>query len=66
MDMYCTLISEARLKSNIHFDCRYLELSNSGIFSLVFVVLNVRGGNNSKYPSIVFLSIFNSFHSGNR
>ena len=26
LDMYCTLINEAWLKSSIHFDCRYLEL----------------------------------------
>ena len=26
LDMHCTLIIEAWLKSNIHFGCRYLEL----------------------------------------
>ena len=57
LDMYCTLIIEAWLKSNIHFDCRYQELWNACIISLVFIVLNVRDGIESKYPSIVFLSI---------
>ena len=58
LDMYCTLIIEAWLKSNIHFNCRYLELWNACIISLVFIVLNVRDGTESKYPSIVFLSIY--------
>ena len=57
LDMYCTLIIEAWLKLNIHFDCRYLEVWNACIISLVFLVLNVRDGIESKYPSIVFLSI---------
>ena len=57
LDMYCTLITAAWLKSNIHFDCRYLELWNACIISLVSIVLNVRDGAESKYPSIVFLSI---------
>ena len=26
LDMYCTLIIDAWLKSNFHLDCRYLEL----------------------------------------
>ena len=56
--MYCTLIIEVRLKLNIQFDCRYLELWNACIISLVFIVLNVRDGAESKYPSIVFLSIY--------
>ena len=57
--MYCTLIIEAGLKSNIHFDCRYLELfiMYACIIKLVLIVLNVRDGNKSKYPLIVFLSI---------
>ena len=65
LDMYCTLSIEAWLKSNIHFDCRILELCNACIIGLVFIVLNDRGGTESKYPSIVFLSIFwiNKFHS---
>ena len=57
LDMHCTLINEVWLKSNIHFDCRYLELRNACIISLVFIVLNVRNGTESKYHSIVFLSI---------
>ena len=57
LDMYCTLITEAWLQSNIHFDCRYLELWNTCIINLVLIVLNVRGGTESKYPSIVFMSI---------
>ena len=42
---------EAWLKLNIRFDYRYL------VFNLVFIVLNVRGGIESNYPSIVFLSL---------
>ena len=57
LDMYCTLIIEVWLKSNIHFDCRYLGLWYTCIVSLVLIVLNVRDGIESKYPSIVFLSI---------
>ena len=30
------------------------------MISLVFIVLNVREGSESKYPSIVFLSIFSN------
>ena len=40
---------------NIHFD--WLSGTKSGIpcvFSLVFIVLNVRGVTKSKYPSLVF------------
>ena len=55
LDMYCTLIIEAWLKSNIHFDCRYLEIWNACIISFVFIVFNVRDGTESKYPSIVFI-----------
>ena len=54
LDMYCTLIIE----SSIHFDCRYLELWNTCIICLVFIVLNVIDGTESKYPSIIFLSIY--------
>ena len=54
LDMYCTLIIEAWLKSNIHFYCRYLEIWSACIISLVFIVLNVRDGTKSKYPSIIF------------
>ena len=57
LGMYCTLIIEAWLKSNIHFDCRYLEIWKACIFRLVFIVLDVSYGTESKYPSIVFLSI---------
>ena len=56
--MYCTLIIEVWLKLNIQFDCRYLELWNACIISLVFIVLDVRSGTESKYHSIVFLSIY--------
>ena len=58
LDLSCSLIIEAWLKSNNQFDCRYLELGNACIIGLVFIVLNVRDGTESKYPSIVFLSIF--------
>ena len=58
LELYCTLTIKAWLKSDINFDCRYLELLNACIFSLVVIVLNVRDRNESKYPSIVFLSIF--------
>ena len=61
LDTYCTLIIEAWRKSNIHFDCRCLELWNACIISWVFIVLNVRDGSESKYPSIVFLSILHVF-----
>ena len=57
LDLYCTLFIEVWLKSNIQFDCRYLELLNACIIGLVLIVLNVRDGTESKYPSIVFLSI---------
>ena len=57
LDLYCTLIIEVWLKLNIQFDCRYLELWNACIIGLVFIALNVRDGTESKYPSIVFLSI---------
>ena len=62
LDMYCTLIIEAWLKLNIRFDCRYLELWNAFIICLVFIVLNVRDRTESKYPSIVFLSIYRKMH----
>ena len=42
----------------MHFDCRYLELLTACIFILVYIVLNVRYVIESKYPSIVFPSIF--------
>ena len=35
-----------------------MELWNACIFILVYIVLNVRDGTDSKYPSIVFLSIY--------
>ena len=56
-ELYCTLTIEVWLKLTIHFDCRYLELLNACIFSLVFIVLNARDRNKSKYPSDVFLNI---------
>ena len=43
------------LEWNIH--CRYLELWNACLNSLVFIALNVRYRTESKFPSIVFLSI---------
>ena len=61
LDMYCTLIIQTWLKWNIHFDCRYLELLNACIFSLVFIVLNVRDGTKSKYPSIVLRGVIRKF-----
>ena len=39
------------------FDCRYLELLNACILRLIYIVLNVRDGIESEYPSIVSLSI---------
>ena len=47
LDMYCTLTIKAWLKLNIHFDKMHTYI--------VFIALNVRGGTESKYPSIVFL-----------
>ena len=44
LDTYCTLIIEAWLKSNIYFDCRYLELWNACIINLVFIVMNIWDG----------------------
>ena len=49
--------TEAWLKLNIQFDCRYLELWNASIFMIVYIVLNVIDGLESEYPSTVFLSI---------
>ena len=49
---------EAWFKSNINFDCRYLELWTVFIYSLVFIVLNVRDEIESQYHSIVFLCIW--------
>ena len=57
LDLYCTLIIGAWLELNIQFDCRYMELLNACIIGLDFIVLNVRCGTESKYPSIVILSI---------
>ena len=65
LELYCTLIIEAWLKLNIQFDRRYLELYNACIFGLVFIVLNVRDGTESKYPSIVFLSIVTEYDRPN-
>ena len=56
-DLYCNSIIEACPKSSIHFDCRYMEVRNACIISSVFIILNVRDGTESKYPSIVFQSI---------
>ena len=58
MELHCTLTIEAWHKLNMHFDCGYLELCNACIFGLVYIVLNVRDRTESKYPSIVFLSIY--------
>ena len=41
----------ANLNINLNFGCRYLEILNASIFSLVFIVLNVRDGIESKTPS---------------
>ena len=54
MELYCTLTIETWLKSNMHFECKYLELLNASIFRLVFSVLNVRDGLESKYPLMFF------------
>ena len=42
MELYCILTIEAWLKLSISFDCRYLILCTACIFSLIFIVLNVR------------------------
>ena len=58
LELYCTLTTEALLRLNMHFDCRYLELLNACAISLVFfIVLNAVDRNEFKYHSIVFLSI---------
>ena len=41
----------------MHLDCRYQELYNTCILSLVYIALNVRDRTESKYPSTVLLSI---------
>ena len=56
MERHCTLTFEAWLKLHMHFDCTYLEISNACILKLN-IALNTRDGMESKYPSIVFLSI---------
>ena len=57
LELLYTLTIEAWLISNMHFDCRYLERWNACILGLVYIVLNVRDGMDSKYPSIGFLVI---------
>ena len=57
MDLYCTLFIKEWLKLNIQFDCRYPELLNACIIGFAFIVINIRHGTESKYHSIVFLSI---------
>ena len=60
LELYCILTIEVCLKLDINFDCsRYPELLTACVFSLAFIVLNVRDDIESKYSSIVFLSIFN-------
>ena len=59
LELYCNVTIEVWLKLDINFDCRYLELFTSCVFSLAFIVLNVRDEIESEYSSIVFLSIFN-------
>ena len=54
LELSCTLTIETWLKSSMHFDCKYLGLRNVCTFSLVYIVLDVRDGTESKYPSIVF------------
>ena len=57
MDPYCTLIIEELLKSNMHFDSRYLEFINAWLL-LVNILLNMRNGIEFQYHSISLLSIF--------
>ena len=45
------------VQGNLNWMPGYMELWNACIISLVFIVLNVRDGTDSKYPSTVFLSI---------
>ena len=52
-----TLIIEACLKLNMHFDSRYLERLYACVLKLFYILLNVRNGIECQYPSIVFLSI---------
>ena len=47
LDLYCTLIIEGMLNSNIQFYCRYPELRNSCIIGFFFIVMNVRDGTES-------------------
>ena len=57
LELYCILTIEACLKLSINFNCRYLELCNACIFSLMFTVLNVRDEIESKCPSIAFFLV---------
>ena len=54
LEMHCTLTIETLLKSNMYFYSSYLELCNACVFGLVYIVLDIRDGMESKYPSIVF------------
>ena len=63
LKLYCIFATEAWLKFNINFDSRYLVLLTAFKFSLVFFVLNLRDKIESKYPSIVFLSILRAVNS---
>ena len=62
LELYCTLTIEVWLKLNMNFDYRYMYLE-LWIFGLVYIVLDVRDGMESKCPSIVFLSIVESLNA---
>ena len=55
LELYCTLFIEERLKLNMCFDSRYLELLNIEIS--LNMLLNAGNRIECQYPSIVFLSI---------
>ena len=59
LELYCILIIEAWLKSNMCFESNYQELLNACILKLVFIfkLSNVKNGIEIQYSSIVVFSI---------
>ena len=62
LKLYCIVTIEIWLRINNNFNCSCLELSTACIFSLVFIVLNFRDQNESKYHSLVFSIIWRIMH----
>ena len=55
-ELYCTLTIDGGLILGMHLYSRYLKCMHN--FRLVYMVLNVRDGIESIYPSNFFLSIY--------